>query len=230
LLSVGEANGSTPTTLMRPAYQAAIPDQPAAAHGHEKRIDIRRLFFEFQPERSLSDDGFVLIERRHRQCAGLPRPCLAGGERIRIAVAFYHQLGAIFANALHLGRRSDAWDEDLCRLPELHRGIGDSRAVIAPRCRDDAGFRHVAGQQIGESAARLERARMLKQFELEREGMRWNAKLGAVDRHDRRSPDMGPNEFLALYDRLLTYGISMRVHCKHSAALGQLTEISHLAN
>ncbi len=193
-------------------------DQPAAAHRHQNRIDIRCLRGKLEPERSLPHDGLVLIERRDRHGAGLPRPCLAGGQCIRIAVALDSEVGAIVADTRNLGRRGDAWNEDLGGLSEFHGGIGHRRAMISSRCRDHPGFRHVAAQEIGEGAARLE-----EKFELECEGMSGKTKLAAVNLDDRRSPDVGPNELLALRDRLLVHGIPRRVHGRSSAARRQLT-------
>jgi hypothetical protein len=97
--------------------------------------------------------------------------------------------------------------------------------VIASGCRDDAGFRHLASEEIGKGAARLERSRVLEQLKLERQRLAGKAKLSAIDLGDRRSPDEGPNEPLALCNHFWSY---WRVHCK--ALHGSLTRISHLAN
>jgi len=87
--------------------------------------------------------------------------------------------------------------------------------------------RGVAGQEIGERAARLERAGMLKQLKLDREGMPGQAELGAIDLDHRRPPDEGPNESLALGDPFRSYGIH---RCSHQGTPCQLTIISYLAN
>ena len=79
--------------------------------------------------------------------------------------------------------------------------------MIATGRRHHAGLRHVAGQQIGESAARLERAGMLKQLQLERQPMAGEAELRAIDLNDRRSPDEGPDQPLASGDHFRRYGI-----------------------
>ena len=151
---------------------------------------------EFEADRALAEDRFVLIERVYWHRAGLLRPALAGGERVRIAVALDREVGAVVADALHLGRRGDARHEYLGRLAELHRRIGDRRAMVAARRRDHSGLRYLAGQQIREGAARLERPRVLQELELERQRMAGQAELGAVDLDDRRAPDVGPNESL----------------------------------
>ena len=93
--------------------------------------------------------------------------------------------------------------------------------MVAAGRRDHAGLRHVAGQQIGERAARLERAGMLKKLELERQRMAGKAELGAIDLHHRRPPDKGPDEPLALSDHFRSYGICRRIHCN---ALPRLIE------
>ena len=212
LVSVGDANGSTPTTLTRPAYQAAIPAISPPPPTETSTVSISgACCSSSRPSRPLAQDGFVLVERRYRHGAGLLRPCLAGRERIRVAVALDREVGAVFADALNLRRRGDARNENLRAFAELHRGIGCRRAVIAAGCRDDAGFRHFAGQHIGERAARLERARVLEQLELERERSGGQTKLVAIDLDDGRTPDMGPDDPFASRDRLRIYGVIGRV-------------------
>ena len=56
--------------------------------------------------------------------------------------------------------------------------------MIATGCRDDAGFRHLAGQHIGKGAAHLERSRVLEQFKFERECRCRQTKLVAIDLDD----------------------------------------------
>src|SRR6185295_8920370 len=57
-----------------PASSAFVSVGDRDEHG----VDIGRLLFEFEAERSLAQDGFVLVERRYRHGAGLLRPRLAG--------------------------------------------------------------------------------------------------------------------------------------------------------
>src|SRR4029077_18324141 len=94
-------------------------DQAAAAHRDQHRIDIRRLALELEAERSLSHDGFVLIEGRHRHGAGFPHPGFASGERIGVAVALDREIGAIVADTLHLGREETVGTKILAGLPSF---------------------------------------------------------------------------------------------------------------
>jgi len=103
-------------------------------------------------------------------------------------------------------------DENLRSFAKLHRGIGCCRAVIAAGCRDDAGFRQLAGQHIGKGAARLERSRVLEQLELERECRRGQAKLLAIDLDDRRAPNMWPDDPFALRDGLRICSVVGHLH------------------
>ena len=84
--------------------------------------------------------------------------------------------------------------------------------MIAARRRDDAGFRYLAGQQIGEGAAGLERARVLQQFELEGERSGGQAQLAGIDLDRGGAPDIGPNDLLASRNALRRYGIVRSVH------------------
>ena len=68
----------------------------------------------------------------------------------------------------------------LRRDAEAHRGVGDGSAVIAAGRRDHAGRRHLAQQQVGEGAARLERSRVLEELELERQRERREAEVAAA--------------------------------------------------
>ena len=63
--------------------------------------------------------------------------------------------------------------------PSFMRRIGDGRAVIAARRRDHALLGALAHQQVGERAARLERPRMLENFELEGDRRAGEAKIVA---------------------------------------------------
>jgi hypothetical protein len=104
------------------------------------------------------------------------------------------------ANALLLGRRGDVGHENGGGHAQPMRGIGHRHAVIAAGSRHDAGGRRLSQQQIGERAARLEGAGMLKEFELEGEGARRKAEVGHVGCHERRSLDIGPDDDLGGFD------------------------------
>ena len=84
--------------------------------------------------------------------------------------------------------------------------------MVAAGRRDHTGLRHVAGQEIGESAARLERAGVLKQLELERQRVTGKTEVAAVDFDDRRPPDKGPDVPLTFCDRFGGDDIDRRDH------------------
>jgi hypothetical protein len=102
--------------------------------------------------------------------------------------------------------------------------------VIAPGRRNDASQRHLAGEQVGERAAGLERSRVLQKLELQRQAVRRQAELGAIDFDHRRSPGVGKDQRPALCDRFRSDGSQHRAHCKFLQGRQQLTRISRLAN
>jgi hypothetical protein len=95
------------------------------------------------------------------QGARIRRPGLARRQGIGIAIADNDQVGTVVPDAPDIGRRRNGRHEDLGRDAKPHRRVGDGRAVIATRCRDHAGGRHLASEQVRKGAARLERAGML---------------------------------------------------------------------
>jgi hypothetical protein len=72
--------------------------------------------------------------------------------------------------------------------------------VIAPGGGDDTSRRHLAQQQIGEGAARLERARMLEQLELEGKRHTIEAEIGAREAQQRGLADVGLDQPVGLRD------------------------------
>jgi hypothetical protein len=94
-------------------------------------------------------------------------------------------LRPVAADPPDLGRRRHRRHEDLRLDAERARREGHRGAVIAARSRRHAGRRDVAQQQVGEGAARFERAGMLQLLQLEDEAGARDAEVGAVDRDDR---------------------------------------------
>ena len=90
--------------------------------------------------------------------------------------------------------------------PEPLRGIGDGDAVIAARGGDHAGRRRLPRQQVGEGAARLERAGVLQQFKLQHEALAVEPEIGGIDPDDRRAPDIGPDQPLGFGDAITIDG------------------------
>ena len=135
-----------------------------------------------------------------RQGAGCRGPVGAGSEGIGDMGAGDDQLGTVVADPLRLRRRGDARHEDRRLLAEPHCGIGDGGAVIAARGGGDPDARDFAHQQVGEGAARLERAGMLQVLELEGEATGRQAEIGGVDVDDGGPPDIGPDELFCRGD------------------------------
>ena len=173
-------------------------DQAAAANRDQQRIELRRLLFEFQRQRALSQHGLVLVKGMDGQRARLLLPFLAGRQGIGIAVAAHHQFGAEIANAADLGGGRDRGHENLRPHALLARGIRHRRAVIAARSRDHAGVGNGAREKMGERAPRLEGARMLKKLQLQ--GHRTGSRPVPVQ--DRRAPDMRADALISCRDRL----------------------------
>ena len=146
------------------------------------------------PDGALPEHGLVLVERMHRQCAGVLCPGFAGSEGVGIALAFDRQIGAVLADTLQFGWRRDSRNEDLCWYVQLHGRICDSGAMIAARCRDHARCRNLAGQQICESAPRLEGTRMLEKLQLETKLVRCDPDIGAGYFNHRRAADVRPDD------------------------------------
>jgi hypothetical protein len=95
---------------------------------------------------------------------------------------------AIFTGEAHAG------DEDPRGLAEAHRGVRHRNTVIAAGGCDDAGLGHLAQQQVRECAARFEGARMLHQFQLEKDAQCAEPKIRAIDLDDGRTAQVGPDD------------------------------------
>jgi hypothetical protein len=72
--------------------------------------------------------------------------------------------------------------------------------VIAARRRDNTGGRRAPRQQAGESAARLERAGVLQEFELQDKRLAGDAEIAGIDPDNRRTPDVGADQPLGRGD------------------------------
>ncbi len=126
------------------------------------------------------------------QGAGLGRPLGARGVRVGVEGPADRDLGAVAAYQVDLERGRDLGHEDLGPVPEGAGGVGDGRAVVAPRGGDDPGGRDGGRQDAVESAARLEGAAVLQEIELE-DQRRVEAE-GALFQHgDRGLPHAAPD-------------------------------------
>ena len=102
---VGEASGSTPTTLTPPPYQAAMPgDKPAASNCDEERVDIGLLLLHLQPDYSLAQQGFTLVESVDGERSRLRCPNLTRHESVGVPVTRDDQFGAIAPDPLDFHR------------------------------------------------------------------------------------------------------------------------------
>jgi hypothetical protein len=74
--------------------------------------------------------------------------------------------------------------------------------MIAARGRHDAGRRHLAQQQVGERAARLERAGVLQVLQLAHQRERGQAEVGAADLERGRAADVRQDRRVRALDLL----------------------------
>ena len=72
--------------------------------------------------------------------------------------------------------------------------------MVAAGGRDDPRFRRAPRQQIGKGAARLERAGVLQEFELQHKRLAGDAEIAGIDPDDRRVPDVGADQPLGRRD------------------------------
>ncbi len=202
--NVGAASGSTPMSLIFPAYQAAMPPMrppPPTADG------------------SLTEQGLELIVSVNGHGAGLRGPGFAGGEGICVALADDDEVGATAADAFDFFRGSDVGDKDFRGHAEFAGGIGDGDSVVATGRRDYAGFGDFASEQIGEGAAGFERASVLQQFQFKDEADRIQAEVGAGDFEDGRAAHVGPDDFFDCGDAVCVHLRGVHSCCYLSNAL-----------
>ena len=72
--------------------------------------------------------------------------------------------------------------------------------MVTARGGDDAGLWWVAGEKIGERAARLERPGVLQVFELQRQRERRQSEVGAGDGDDRCASDVWCDDRMNAFD------------------------------
>src|SRR4029077_4932652 len=104
--------------------------------------------------------------------AGLLGPEFAGGECIGVAITGDDEVCAGTADAFDFLPRRYGREKNLRGDAEFAGGEGYSDAMISAGSGDDAGFGNLPGEQIGESAARLERAGVLQEFQFKDEADR----------------------------------------------------------
>jgi hypothetical protein len=85
--------------------------------------------------------------------------------------------------------------------------------VIAAGGRDDTGRGDIAHEQVGEGAARLERAGVLDELELAAQAQSAQSEIGAVDLDDRRPANVRPDEPFGRCDPVAVDGVAdIHVH------------------
>ena len=169
-------------------------DQPAAADRDQECVDFRQIGLDFQSDGALAEHRLRLVVSVDREGAALSDKLLAGAEGIGINLAPDHEFGAVVADPFELGGRGNAGNEDRRAQPEPLRGIGDGHSVIPAGSGSNPSRWRRAGQEVGEGAARLERAGMLQEFELQRDRLAVEAEIGGSDADDRRVPDIRPDQ------------------------------------
>ena len=103
----------------------------------------------------------------HEQRAGFGMVAIARHPGVRVTRAANHNFRILRADPGDLHWRGNLRHEDACLVAEPVRGERRGDSVIAARRRRHARLGHRARQQVVERPARLERAGMLGQFELE---------------------------------------------------------------
>src|SRR6185436_14990998 len=112
------------------------------------------------------------------------------------------QLRTVLADPLDLGRRGNARKKDARGFPEPSCRIRDGDPVVAAGRGDDTRKGHIAKEHVGERTARLERARVLQQLQLEDGVAGAEPAVRAIDRDRWRAPDKWPDHFVGARDAL----------------------------
>ena len=120
--------------------------------------------------------------------------CSSGIQRIGIDTINDDWLDAGAPDHFNLGRTRRLGDENSALMTKRFRRIGDGRAMIAPRSRNNASFWNIGRQQAVEGSPCLETAGVLQMFELQRH---WNFRDKIVHLHHRCSADMGADSVIS---------------------------------
>ena len=136
--------------------RADAREQPATAHAGQYGADRGCLLPQLGAQRSRPQDRLDLVERGHRERARHRHPLLAGRQRLGVGGPADHQIRAVAADALDLGRGRDFRDEHAGAHPQRLGRVRHRRAVIAARGGRHPGAGHRAEQQVGERAPGLE--------------------------------------------------------------------------
>lgn len=93
-------------------------------------------------------------------------------------------------------RRRHARHKNPGRHAQLHGGERHGHTVVSARCGNDACRRDFAREQVGEGASRLERTRVLQQFQLEEQAAGFEAEIAAAGFQHGSPAHMRTDDFL----------------------------------
>ena len=144
---------------------------------------------EFTPERALAGNRGRRVISMNGERTGLGHTPLGGGQRVSIGAGHDIDFCAEGFDASNLGSTRQCRHENLSLVAKTLRSKCHGGAVIAARGCDDAGSGYRHRQERIESAARLERAAMLQQFQLQRQ-LCVRSERSQFKRQDRRAADM----------------------------------------
>ena len=144
--------------------------QPAAADGHEDRLDrIGMLAQDLHSHRALPGDHVGIVVGRHEREPALDLEPARLGECLVETVAEQHDLATAPAHGVDLDARRRARHDDRRRDPELGRCQRHALGVVAGRGGDDAAGPHLGRQadDLVVGATDLEREDRLQVLALE---------------------------------------------------------------
>src|SRR5207248_8878933 len=135
----------------------------------ERRLDVRHLIRELEPDRPLAGDHYRVLEGMHEGRAVLRDVLRRRLDRGLERATGELDLGAVLAGRVDLRHRRVLRHEDARPRPDLARGPRDRLAVVAGARRDDARRALLGAQRRDavEGTAHLERAGALEILGLE---------------------------------------------------------------
>ena len=184
-VSVGHRSGSTPITRTSLANHAAIPPISPPPPTATITVSQRRfLLSELLRQRPLSGDDGRLVVRVQERRAGVEGPLLAGREGLGVEAVDHVHRRPVGTDPLDLHRGRGRRDEDLSRMPETVRRVGDGQPEVPARRGEHPRLVDVGREHPVERAARLEGAGVLQELQLEHESSR-NAERPTFQLGDR---------------------------------------------
>ena len=163
-------SGSTPITRVRPSYHAPMPPisppPPIATSTVSASGTCSESSAPIVPwPATISGWSYACITSAPLSSAR----AAARVERLVVVAVDDRDLGAERPDPVGLDLRRVRGHEDLGAVPERSRRVRDREPEVPARRRDDADVGNLGGQQLVERAPRLERARVLRELELQRD-------------------------------------------------------------